>query len=342
MSLARFAHDRIFEPLGMQQTRFLDDTRQIVPGRATAYAPADSGFVVEMSDWDQIGDGGVQSSVQDLARWEANFDTGVVGGRPLIELLTTHGHLNDGSEIGYTAGLVSLSYRGILRITHGGAWAGYRAALSHYPAERLGILLTCNRADAATTALSTAVAGLFVSFEPRHPIATTSGARHDGFYLGAAQGTSFRFETRNDTLMLVSGTQRTPLSALGGESFENATGTLRLRFSGERLIATVIGDVPDTLLRTAPITSVPRARLAGYVGSYASPEVAMAYQVLARDSTLYLHISHGDDIPLTPVFADGFESELLGTIRFVRDAGGKVTAMSFTNRGVHDLRLRRR
>jgi CubicO group peptidase (beta-lactamase class C family) len=342
MSLATFARSRIFQPLGMRQTRFLDDTRQVVPGRATAYTPADSGYVVEMSDWDQVGDGGVQSSVEDLARWDANFDSGVVGGPPLITLLTTHGRLNDGTEIAYTAGLVSLMYRGVLRLSHTGAWAGYRSAITRYPAQRLGILLTCNRADAGTGTLSNAVAQVFIPFAPLRTIATAAGPRHDGFYLSGADGTTLTLESRKDTLVLVSGTQRTPLSEIGEETFENASGSLHLRFEGTRLIATALGDVSDTLVRTEPVTTLPRERRADYVGTYVSPEVATTYQVVARDSGLYLRLSHGDDIPLSIAFADGFNSDALPTLRFLRGAGGRVTAMSFTGRGVHDLRLQRK
>src|SRR5205085_6126960 len=121
--------------------------------------------------------------------------------------------------------------------------------------------------------------------------------------------------------MLVSGTQRTPLSATGRETFESATGSLQLRFEGERLIATALGDVTDTLARTQPVTTLPRERRTEYVGTYASPEVATTYQVVARDSGLYLRPSHGDDIPLSIAFADGFTSDALPTLPFLRGGG---------------------
>jgi hypothetical protein len=142
--------------------------------------------------------------------------------------------------------------------------------------------------------------------------------------------------------MLVSGSKRTPLSAISQETFENAAGTLRLRFEGERLIATALGDVPDTLARTKPVTTLPRERLTDYVGTYVSPEVAITYQVVARDSSLYLRLPHGDDIPLSIAFADGFDSDVLPTLRFLRGARGRVTGMSLTDRGIHDLRLQRK
>jgi hypothetical protein len=141
--------------------------------------------------------------------------------------------------------------------------------------------------------------------------------------------------------MLVSGPQHTPISASGDGTFGNATGTLRLRFDDERLVITVLGDVPDTLIRTQRVTSIPREQLTDYVGAYVSPEIATPYEVVTRDSTLFLRISHGDDIPLSAAFVDGFSVATLPTVRFLRDASGRVIAMSFTGRGIHDLRLRR-
>ncbi|HVF05653.1 MAG TPA: serine hydrolase domain-containing protein, partial [Frankiaceae bacterium] len=49
-SLARFAEENIFRPLGMRHTRFANDHTAIVPGRATGYARRDSGgFSISMS-----------------------------------------------------------------------------------------------------------------------------------------------------------------------------------------------------------------------------------------------------------------------------------------------------
>jgi CubicO group peptidase (beta-lactamase class C family) len=58
-SLAEFARERIFVPLGMTQTFYLTDTRQVFPNRATGYDPApNGGYRVDMSVWEQTGDGG--------------------------------------------------------------------------------------------------------------------------------------------------------------------------------------------------------------------------------------------------------------------------------------------
>jgi hypothetical protein len=99
--------------------------------------------------------------------------------------------------------------------------------------------------------------------------------------------------------------------------------------------------VSDTLVAVRPVSTLPAARMAEYVGTYASDELGVAYAVLLRDGHLVARLPRGDDAPLTPIYEDAFESNTLPVLRFVRDAGGRVTAISVTTSGVHDLRLAR-
>jgi CubicO group peptidase (beta-lactamase class C family) len=351
-SLADFAHDRIFLPLRMSQTRFLDDTRQVVPGRATGYAPRDSGrFLVEMSDWDQVGDGAVQTSVEDLARWETNFDTPTVGGPKMLDLLLTHGRLNDGTEIAYTAGLTRDTYHGFARVQHGGAWAGYRAMLMRFPDQRLAVLLTCNRADANTTALAQGIADVLL------PAATaasgptlassaagsTSAARYEGLYVRPADGAAIKVVLQGDTLKFGLGAQRTPLRPLSDDLFTTPSGTTRLRFLRDRLIVMPDGNAADTLMRTPRVATLTHAELSTYAGRYAGPELAVPFDIVVEDSVLVVRPPRGDAVRLTPVFADGFAGDGLPVVRFVRNSAGQMIAMRFTTgRGITDIRLDRR
>ncbi|HEX4931819.1 MAG TPA: serine hydrolase domain-containing protein, partial [Gemmatimonadaceae bacterium] len=61
-SLREFAQERIFAPLGMTSTHFHDDHTMIVANRATAYSPGRGGFVIDMSGFEQTGDGAVNTS----------------------------------------------------------------------------------------------------------------------------------------------------------------------------------------------------------------------------------------------------------------------------------------
>jgi CubicO group peptidase (beta-lactamase class C family) len=113
-SLRAFATERLFAPLGMTHTLFMDEHTLVVPGRATAYEPRDGGgFRVAMSDWEQTGDGGVQSSIEEMALWATALDAGTVGGRALTELLETPGRLKDGTPLEYGLGLFLDTHRGL-------------------------------------------------------------------------------------------------------------------------------------------------------------------------------------------------------------------------------------
>ena len=75
-TLAQFAEERIFAPLGMRDTRYFGDAMAVIPGLATAYAPKGGGYRVARNSYDGaiVGAGGVHTTVEDFGRWLANCD----------------------------------------------------------------------------------------------------------------------------------------------------------------------------------------------------------------------------------------------------------------------------
>jgi CubicO group peptidase (beta-lactamase class C family) len=180
-SLAEFAKQRIFDPLGMRDTRYQDDHTRIVPRRATGYAPRPGGgFGTDMSDFEQTGDGAVMSTVEDLFNWERNFTTRAVGGDRLFDLLHERGKLANGSEISYAAGLVHGTWRGLATVSHGGAWAGYRAELLRFPERRFSVICICNLGSMMPSVLAYRVAAVYlrdaVRTESRRSAESRTGA----------------------------------------------------------------------------------------------------------------------------------------------------------------------
>jgi CubicO group peptidase (beta-lactamase class C family) len=162
--LREFAAARIFGPLGMTHTFYLDRHDEIVPGKAGSYAPAPGGgFRLALANWEQTGDGAVQTSVEDLLRWDGNFSSGAVGGAEAIRELETRGVLTDGKSIDYALGQGVDGYRGLRRVSHGGSWAGFRAQLTRFPDQHTSISTLCNVANAAPGQLATRVADLVLS-----------------------------------------------------------------------------------------------------------------------------------------------------------------------------------
>ena len=162
-TLAQFAAERIFTPLGMTHTRFNNDHMAVIPNRATGYAPRDSGgWATAMSNFEQMGDGAVQTSIEDMLRWDENFYTGTVGGAETLASMQKTATLNDGKQQTYALGLMVDKFRGLRTVSHGGAWAGYRAELLRFPDQHMSIACLCNLARTNPSQLARRVAEIYL------------------------------------------------------------------------------------------------------------------------------------------------------------------------------------
>jgi hypothetical protein len=83
-----------------------------------------------------------------------------------------------------------------------------------------------------------------------------------------------------------------------------------------------------------------RADLEAMTGEYASDEAEVPLKVALEQNGLVIHRRPDTVIPLTPTYHDGFSSSL-GSVRFIRDSGGRVIEMSIGQQRVWDLRLPR-
>ena len=86
----------------------------IVEKRASGYRPQkDGGFAIDMTSREMVGGGGIFTSIDDLIRWDRNFDSHELGGESVMEQMLTPGELNGGIEQDYAFGLGVRSYRGL-------------------------------------------------------------------------------------------------------------------------------------------------------------------------------------------------------------------------------------
>ena len=164
-SLHDFAAENIFAPLGMSRTLFRDDHTLLVPNRALAYEPKDdgSGFTLDVSYFEQTGDGAVHTSVEDLLKWDENFYSGKIGGPDFLAELQAPGKLNSGKILDYAKGLSVGSFRGLPTVAHGGSWGGYRAQLLRFPAQHFSVVCLCNLGSANPGRRARRVAAIYLA-----------------------------------------------------------------------------------------------------------------------------------------------------------------------------------
>ena len=166
-SLREYADEKIFRPLGMSRTHFHDDRLQVVPGRVFSYDPPADGDrrtgtqggwrTSYLIDFDKVGDGGLYSSVVDLAKWDRAFYGDVLGVPGFAERMYRRGVLAGGDTIAYAGGLSVGKRRGLARISHGGGFMAFRTMIARYPEQRTTVITLCNVGTAQPGALSTAV-----------------------------------------------------------------------------------------------------------------------------------------------------------------------------------------
>lgn len=337
-TLAEYSRERIFGPLGMTVSHFRDNHAAILPERATAYGPGPAGgFVIDMSNWDQTGDGAVNTTVLELARWDANFFDPKVGGTALIERMQERGTLNNGDTLNYARGLFVDKYRGLRRVHHGGAWAGYRAMLMRFPDQGVTIGIACNVASANTQKRATDVAdvilaGAFPEAAAPGPAKGTAAAPAPGIdpapYLGLyfADALQSVVEITADSGRLVAHAmgRAWPLDPIGDDRFGYEGRTVEFKFSDQRRVLTVsiLGESQGPYLRTAAATPA-AADLEALVGSYSSPELGTTWAIRLENGKALLNGRVVGQSVLNPRFKDAYQAD--GSfVRFTRGANGRI------------------
>ena len=178
-SFREFCQKRIFEPLGMTNTRFPSDHEEIVAGRAHSYSPAGLGkYKNAILSYGTVGATSLLTTVADLARWDQNFYEPRVGDAKLIARLQEVGKLNSGKAITYALGVDVSEYRGLKCVEHSGSDAGFRCTLLRFPTERFSIILLANAADCGASLLARRVAALYL--EGKFKSAPAKGGKPSG------------------------------------------------------------------------------------------------------------------------------------------------------------------
>jgi CubicO group peptidase (beta-lactamase class C family) len=274
--------ERIYTPLGMTGSDVRDDHTRIQKNRAVAYSPHGDGWAIDMSDWEQVGDGGVNTSADDMAKW-------MTGGARFIESLKTFEKLESGESPVYGAGLVFAKRAGRPMYFHNGAWAGYRSALFILPDDHIGTAVLCNAGNSNPANLSFQILDTIlgrvpsVSNEPIPPHA-------DGVYLHRASGTTFTFPGP-------------PLVPLGNGRFSaGKSGLTVIEFKDNAIDVTE----NEAVKRHHVLMPPPKPLSDQFNGRYQSAEISADWTAFTRNGKLFLSGDRLGEVELTPLYENGF------------------------------------
>ena len=200
-SLRQYADEKIFRPLGMTSTHFHDDRTQVVRDRVFSYdAGPDGGWRTNyLMAFDKVGDGGLYSSVEDLARWDGAFYDDLLGVPGFAERMYERGVLTSGVEIRYARGLSVERRRGLSRVSHAGGFMAFRTMIARYPEQRTTVISLCNDGTANPMQMSVAVEDILLedafteeaeeaAAQPAEPAPDTAGVEVPADVLAALTG----------------------------------------------------------------------------------------------------------------------------------------------------------
>jgi CubicO group peptidase (beta-lactamase class C family) len=150
-SLRESAQARLFAPLGMDATHFDDDHSEIVPDRVRGYQgrsqPEGGGWRRWLKHFEVVGDGGLITTLDDFAVWEAELRSGQRFGEAWRDLMLERDTLSNGAQNQFAMGQWYGSHDGREIIAHGGFLGGYLSDQIHVPSEDLTVLVFSNRND---------------------------------------------------------------------------------------------------------------------------------------------------------------------------------------------------
>ena len=352
-SLRDFSEQRIFAPLGMRHTQISDSHTRIIPNRATGYQKEGAGYGIEMSDWEQTGDGAVLTTVEDLFRWNQNFFEPRVGDAKLLAAMQEVGVLNSGKKLDYASALRIGAYRGLTTVSHSGSWAGFRAQLLRFPEQKFAVACLCNDGGASNPSqLSRKVADVYLGglMRPEETARPAKGApaapkygassaelqKLTGAFLSQDTGRIVEVSVEGKGLVAAAGTEKLSLqpTASGRFRIEGSRDDAEVQFApvagGRPVMRITTGDLDDReteVFDPVGVASPGAAELAELAGDYASEELATTWRLAVENGKLYIRHRGLPKDPLVPTVKDAMNLDGMN-LRFDRGANGKVSGFT--------------
>ncbi len=359
-SFPDFMRENVFVPLGMTTTTVRASNDQIIPGATQGYVASEEGGWKNAADLGgAMGAGGIYTTIGDLAKWMENYHTATVGGRRVIEQMTTPYVLTTGDTTGYGFGLFIDEFRGVRRYQHGGADTAHRSNFGYLPDHNSGMIILSNFPGVPGNAgakIATAFFGDLLESEDEETddaatqteIAGDEAFNSEDFdaFIGRYEmeevpGFILTFRRDGDQFYAqATGQPEFELFHVLGTKFELHVVEASVTFNREddgnvpTITLSQNGDHVAVRLDNEPAT----INFAEYVGSYFSEELETFYRVVEEDSKLVLQHRRWDDIALTHTTGERFSGGFpIAEVEFKRDDSGEILGFSAGNGRTRDV-----
>jgi CubicO group peptidase (beta-lactamase class C family) len=180
MPYGDFLNRRIFTPLQMKKTVIYEKGKNTIGDRAYGHSKESDRFVEtdQSATSATLGDGGIYSNVEDMAKWDEGLGQHVLLSRTESEPALTPVRLADGdwphgprdpdstgspgAPILYGFGWFLDAYHGHARNYHSGSTMGFRSAIERFVDDHFTVIVLSNRSDLNPEELSREVADMLL------------------------------------------------------------------------------------------------------------------------------------------------------------------------------------
>jgi CubicO group peptidase (beta-lactamase class C family) len=349
-SLRVFAEEHIFTPLGMKNTHYHDNFREIVRNRANGYAPKEGGgFEICMSLRNNIGASNIYTTIEDLFFWDRNFCQNILGdcGQNLIEEITISGKLMNGEVLSQFNGfgLTIGKYRGLKMINHGGLWRGYRSDIVRFPDCQFSVICLANLSTFNPTRLSLQVADICLEHEFAEvitkPISRSVESinlslaeleTRTGFYHNPTTNSIWELAIKEEKLTAKVVGMYFQLIPIDATHFQSVDGEFNydidIEFPGDpnQMIVKVDAGKGIEIFTLQKMLASTSQRLTDYIGTYYSAELESNYKVTLEDNKLFVKGKGYPPFYLRSIGQDLFFAEN-DRFEFMRDANGFIISL---------------
>lgn len=362
-SFAAYTKERLFDPLGMENTVFKDRFDQYIPNTAHSYEAVEGKYIEASTNFVIPGPTNLYSTIEDLSKWELNLINPKVGSRKMIKKMNNPAKLNNGTNINTTFGTVTLGQqlihgeRGVPKIYQTGALGGYTSSIFKFMNQEFTVIVLSSGVP-YNGYLGMQAAYLFLEDQFTGPasidfqslkskkLSTKILERHAGSYWDWKGSSARAIEVRADTLRYVRGPGNdSPLIPLSEDRFqmvapgdENIYVTFKTIDGQKRMEFNIEESDPIVFNRYEPIT-YSSTELNEFTGTFHCEELSTVYQFGLKANRLTASHLRYVDVTFTPIENDLFDASdwHFGAIRYERDSSESILGFWMTRDQARNL-----
>ncbi|WP_281990744.1 serine hydrolase domain-containing protein [Aquimarina aggregata] len=350
ISFSQFTQEKIFKPLKMHQSVFLDDPTLMVTNKADSYIKQKDGFHYIPLNRSVVGSTGLYTTIHDLGLWANNFENQTIGNKTIFQKMKTKSSLNTGEIIPYALGQELKNHKGLDVIFHGGGDAGFRSYLLRVPSHKLTVAISGNFESFNPLNISYGLVDIFLSKNIQKkkkkeiPVYKTKDLKKfegdykifNGFYI--------TIEAKSDTLYFKNygSEEKLKLPTIGENEFLFPyIHHSKFRFTKDGLV----WHLSDFYYPGKKVFLNPpkyeEINISEYTGVYRSAEVETSYTLITEDNQIKMTHNYNPDLLLEPISKDVFRTNqaYMGEIEFTRNEAGKINGCKVSAQKAYNIFL---